>query len=136
MVAGAGCLAVAQRCLLYPRLSWRRALRLVVPSAGLTLNRQPCGDAVAITSVRHSCLLPHLNIPRPSSPCPAARRALGLAIAQGIGAVDAPGGSRWAPLEGRTTYERLRLSDCVKTDPFSGASAGPLLQRSALAGLL
>lgn len=55
----------------------------------------------------------------------AARRALGLAIAQGVGAADASGNSlagRWAALEGRTTYERLPLGSCVKTDPFSGAA--------------
>jgi hypothetical protein len=61
--------------------------------------------------------------PLPRAPGSAARRALGLAIAQGIGAVDGPGGGRWAALEGRTTYERLRLSNFVKTDPFSGGCA-------------
>ncbi|EFN57162.1 hypothetical protein CHLNCDRAFT_51231 [Chlorella variabilis] len=56
-----------------------------------------------------------------------ARRALGLAIAQGVGAADASGNSlagRWAALEGRTTYERLPLGSCVKTDPFSGLYVG------------
>jgi hypothetical protein len=38
--------------------------------------------------------------------------------------VDGPGGGRWAALEGRTTYERLRLSNFVKTDPFSGLYVG------------
>ncbi|KAL4425295.1 hypothetical protein ABPG75_009311 [Micractinium tetrahymenae] len=55
-----------------------------------------------------------------------ARRAMGLAIAQGITSANAAGtalAERWAAMEGHTHYQRLPLNFC-KTDPFDGLYVG------------
>ncbi|KAI7835685.1 hypothetical protein COHA_010424 [Chlorella ohadii] len=53
-----------------------------------------------------------------------AKRAMGLALAQGMSsAAQGDVAERWG-LEGQTTYQRVRLGSFVKTDPFNGLYLG------------
>ena len=69
------------------------------------------------------CAFTSVTVTLPPS---AARRAMGLAIAQGITSANQAGvalAERWATLEGRTSYQRLALSK-TRTDPLQGAFTG------------